>query len=173
MLVLREMSEADLPLVAGWLRQPHVVRWWPPDMTPEVETEKYRARIAGEQSVTMLVVLDEGEPIGWCQWYRWADFPAEAEATAARPGEVGIDYALGEPSATGRGVGTEAVGVLVTTIRETLGGVGVRVAPAAANTPSRRVLEKNGFELVAVRQIATEWTDALMAIYRLRPDVAE
>jgi hypothetical protein len=32
---------------------------------------------------------------------------------------------------------------------------------------SRRVLEKNGFELVAVRPVATEPTDASMAIYRL------
>ena len=32
---------------------------------------------------------------------------------------------------------------------------------------SRRVLEKNGFHLVAVRPVATEASDAPMAIYRL------
>ncbi|HXP18237.1 MAG TPA: hypothetical protein VN840_01200 [Streptosporangiaceae bacterium] len=46
-------------------------------------------------------------------------------------------------------------------------GAGILVGPEASNTASRRVLEKNGFELVAVRTVATEPTDAPMAIYRL------
>jgi RimJ/RimL family protein N-acetyltransferase len=46
----------------------------------------------------------------------------------------------------------------------------IRLAdPDAANTASRRVLEKNGFRLVAVKPVATEATDAPMAIYRLPP----
>jgi aminoglycoside 6'-N-acetyltransferase len=172
-VVLRAFSKADLPFVASWLRQPHVVRWWPPEMTPEAEIEKYLRRIVGEQPATMLMVIDDGRPIGWCQWYRWVDFPAEAEATGAEPGEVGIDYAVGDPSAVGRGVGTELIRVLLDTIYKTMGRVGVRVAPEAANKASRRVLERNGFELVAVRPIATEWTAAPMAIYRSRPDAEE
>jgi hypothetical protein len=35
---LRPMSEADLPLVAGWLRLPQVARWWTRDTTAEAET---------------------------------------------------------------------------------------------------------------------------------------
>jgi RimJ/RimL family protein N-acetyltransferase len=41
--------------------------------------------------------------------------------------------------------------------------------PDAANMASRRVLEKNGFRLVAVRPVASEVSDAPMAIYRLSP----
>jgi predicted acetyltransferase len=41
------------------------------------------------------------------------------------------------------------------------------VGPDAANTASRRVLEKNGFELVEIRPVATEPSDAPIAIYRL------
>jgi hypothetical protein len=37
---------------------------------------------------------------------------------------------------------------------------------------SRRVLEKNGFHLVAVHPVATEASDAPMAIYRLFSNAA-
>ena len=31
----------------------------------------------------MLMVSQDGQSIGWCQWYRWADYPAEAAAMGA------------------------------------------------------------------------------------------
>jgi RimJ/RimL family protein N-acetyltransferase len=43
----------------------------------------------------------------------------------------------------------------------------VVTTPEAANTASRRVLEKNGFHLVAVHPVATEPTNAPMVIYQL------
>ncbi len=49
------------------------------------------------------------------------------------------------------------------------GRAGVLTAPEAANAASRRVLEKNGFRLAAVRPIATEPHGRPMAIYRLPP----
>jgi hypothetical protein len=47
----------------------------------------------------------------------------------------------------------------------------VLIAPEAANVPSRRVLEKNGFHLVEVRPIATEPHRRPMAVYRLAAQV--
>ncbi len=47
----------------------------------------------------MLTLTGEGASIGWCQWYRWADYPAAAAAIDARPGEAGIDYAIACPGA--------------------------------------------------------------------------
>jgi hypothetical protein len=44
---------------------------------------------------------------------------------------------------------------------------GLLVGPDAANVASRRVLEKNGFALVAVRPVATEPGDRPISIYRL------
>ena len=67
------------------------------------------------------------------------------------------------------GNGTTLIATLVTEIRRRHSGAGILADPDAANTASRRVLEKNGFHLVAVRPVATEATNAPMAIYRLPP----
>jgi hypothetical protein len=55
---------------------------------------------------------------------------------------------------------------LTAEIRRPHPSAGILADPDAANTASRRVLEKNGFRLVAVKPVAT---DAPMAIYRLPP----
>jgi len=166
---LRSMAEEDLTRIGGWLRLPHVARWWTPDTTPEAELAKYRRRIgpiAGKDTI-MLTVLQDGRPIGWCQWYRWADHPDEEAAMGALAGEAGMDYAIGDPAWIGRGTGTELIGVLVQEIRRQHPGAGMLVGPDAANTASRRVLEKNGFALVEIRPVVTEPSDAPIAIYRL------
>jgi aminoglycoside 6'-N-acetyltransferase len=168
-LSLRLMTGDDLPAVEAWMRLPHVARWWLPGTTAEQEIAKYRRRITGTRPTIMLTVTWDGDPIGWCQWYRWADYSAEATAMGARAGEVGIDYAIGAPAWIGRGAGTVLIAALVAEVRRHHPGAGVLTAPDAGNTASRRVLEKNGFELVAVRPVATEPTDAPMAIYRLTP----
>jgi aminoglycoside 6'-N-acetyltransferase len=170
-LSLRLMTEDDLPAVEAWMRLPHVARWWLPGTTADREIAKYRCRIDGTSArpTIMLTVTWAGDPIGWCQWYRWADYPAEATAMGARSDEIGIDYAIGDLAWIARGAGTVLIAALVAEGRRHLPGAGVVTAPDAANTASRRVLEKNGFELVAVRSVATEPTDAPMAIYRLTP----
>ena len=72
-----------------------------------------------------------------------------------------------DPAQTGRGVGTTLIAALTAEIRRRHPNAGILADPDAANAASRRVLEKNGFHLVAVRPVATEASDAPMAIYRL------
>jgi RimJ/RimL family protein N-acetyltransferase len=86
---------------------------------------------------------------------------------SARDEEIGIDYAIGDPAQVGRGVDTMLIAALVTGIRRCHPGAGILADPDAANMASRRVLQKNGFHLVAVRPVAIETSDAPMAIYRL------
>jgi aminoglycoside 6'-N-acetyltransferase len=174
---LRPMTEGDLGRVAGWLRQPHVARWWLFEATAADELEKLRARVAGtsDRPTRLLTILQRAPapgalatPVGWCQWYPYDAYPDEAVAIGALPGECGIDYAIGDPSAVGRGLGTELIAALVGEVRRHHPGCGVIVDPDARNRASRRVLERNGFALVAVRALPTEPTDDPMAIYRLR-----
>ena len=169
MIRFRPMTESDLPAIAAWLGLPHVARWWTAGTTAEAELAEYRQRVSdgADPATVMLMVLRDDVPVGWCQWYRWADYPAEAAEMGARDGEAGIDYAIGDPACIGRGLGTELIAALVAEVRRQHPGAGIMADPDAANTASRRVLEKNGFGLVAVRPVATEPGDAPMAIYRL------
>ena len=82
-------------------------------------------------------------------------------------GECGIDYAIGDPTAIGRGLGTRMIAALVDEVRDHHPGCSILVEPEAANAASRRVLESNGFELVDLRPLAFESNDSPMAIYRL------
>ena len=175
----RPLTAEDLPLVAGWLREPHVARWWLAGTTAEAELEEIGTRLVRPASgaTLLLMILERRGPeladaarIGWCQWYPYDAYPAEAEAIGARAGDCGIDYAIGDPTAIGRGLGTPLIAALVHEVREHHPGCGVVVGPDARNTASRRVLERNGFSLLTVRAVDTEPTDDPVAIYRLNGD---
>lgn len=153
-------------MIERWLSEPHVARWWTPETTAAAEVAEYREGLVSGSRTKVLTVLEDDLPIGWCQWYRWADYPAEAMAMEARPREVGVDYALGEPDSVGRGLGTQLIAALMSTIRSAIPGAGFLVAVESDNVASRRVLEKNGFMLVEVRPVASEPHDRPMAILR-------
>ena len=167
MVSLRSLHTGDLALVERWLGEPHVARWYLAGSSLEQELADVRASVEGAQAVQVLAVLEDGEAVGWCQWYRCADDPEWAAEVGAAPGDVGVDYAIGEPTAVGRGIGTELVAALVRLVRGASPGCGVVSDPEAGNVASRRVLEKNGFELLAIRSLDSEPTDDPMAIYRL------
>lgn len=166
MLTLRDMRTSELDLVARWLEEDHVARWYV-TTSPAAEVDDIRRSLAGEQPTHMLVVEEDRRPIGWCQWYRLADYPDYCGDVDGRPGDVGIDYAIGDPTCIGRGLGTELIGRLVRLVRGRHPGAGVVADPDAANTASRRVLEHNGFTLLDERIVPADETDAPMAIYRL------
>jgi aminoglycoside 6'-N-acetyltransferase len=176
MVELRAMAEDDLPLVDRWLRQPHVARWWLTGTTREAELVQLTARLSGlsDEPTQLLIVVErvEGDAvadsaIGWCQWYYYDAYPTERAALGARAGDCGIDYAIGDSSATGRGLGSQLIATLIDEVRHHHPGCGVVADPDASNTASRRVLERNGFSLLAVRPVATEPDQTPMAIYRL------
>lgn len=161
------MRSDDLDLVERWLAAPHVARWYLAASSVEQEIGDLRDGVDGREPVHVLVVLHQESAIGWCQWYPCHVDPAWASDVGAGPEDVGIDYAIGEPAFVGRGLGTVVVGELVRAARAEYPACAVVSDPDERNTASRRVLEKNGFELVAVRSLPSERTDDPMAIYRL------
>jgi aminoglycoside 6'-N-acetyltransferase len=167
MVELRPMQLGDLALVERWLSEPHVARWFLAGSSLDAELEDIRLSVTGRQATHMLVVLDDGEPVGWCQWYLCEVDPEWAAEVGAAPSDVGVDYAIGEPVRVGGGVGTALVAALVSSVRAAQPGCGIVADPDAENHASRRVLEKNGFSLVAVKTMNSEPSDEPMAIYRL------
>jgi RimJ/RimL family protein N-acetyltransferase len=171
MVELRRMEPGDLAMVERWLSEPHVARWFLAGSSLEAELEDIRRSVTEEARTHMLVVLHNGEPIGWCQWYPCDVDPTWADDMGAGPGDCGIDYAIGDRARVGEGVGTELIAALVARVRAARPGCDVVSDPEAENIASRRVLEKNGFELVEVKIMESEPSDQPMAIYRLTVDL--
>jgi aminoglycoside 6'-N-acetyltransferase len=163
---LRAMAPADLQLIAKWLLEPHVARWYLAGSGLEREIQDLRRCISGVEPTHALMVLEDGRPIGWCQWYLCGDYPEHAAAVDAAAGNVGIDYAIGDRARVGRGVGTTLIAVLVAQVRQEHPAAGVLADPEVTNVASRRVLEKNGFTLLKEASIPTEPAGPV-AIYRL------
>lgn len=168
-LAVRPMRAEDLGPVGEWLAQPHVSRWYVAGSTLDDELDDLRQSVTGEQPVEVLIVLEGERPVGWCQWYSCADDPDWAADVGGRPHDVGIDYCIGEPDAVGRGLGTALVALLVAHVRDRHPSAALLADPEAANMASRRVLEKNGFELVAERILPSESAHDVLAVYRLDP----
>jgi aminoglycoside 6'-N-acetyltransferase len=170
-LTLRTMGWDDLDRVADWLGQPHVARWYLSASTIEEELDDLRLSLSDQEPTEALIAIEGDRPIGWCQWYRCAEYPEHAEGVGAGPDDVGIDYAIGDPAAVGHGVGTRLITALVAHVRHRYPSAPVIADPEAGNAASRRILEKNGFRLVAERAVASEPSSGPMAIYRLPADV--
>jgi RimJ/RimL family protein N-acetyltransferase len=169
MLTLRPMELGDLELVDSWLAEPHVAAWYSPR---EKELAQIRRGVLGSVPTHLLVVEEDTRPIGWCQWYMLEVGADDARDVDARPGDVGIDYAIGEAGWIGRGVGTLLIERLVDYVRVRHPGAGIVVDPDASNAASRRVLEKCGFALVDVRVLGSSGVATPTAIYRLDGVVA-
>ena len=163
--MLRPLTYQDFPVLQEFFVSPHVERWWHQAPSEEALEEEFGASLRGEEpSYVLLAVVDE-RPVALGQWYRWDDFAKDRDGYGIPAGTVGIDYLIGHPHDCERGLGTQLVAALVAACPPNP----VWVTPEAANEPSRRVLEKNGFELMSVKQCAVEtrFPEGPTALYRL------
>jgi aminoglycoside 6'-N-acetyltransferase len=173
-LTFRRVTEDDFDLLAGWLAEPGVRRWWCHDPTPEAVARDFGPAARGEEPCEDLLVLLDGEPVGLLQRCRFDDYP-EDRAEVARlapvpPGTVQLDYLLGPPELRGRGVGTAMVRAAVAdTWAADPDTPAVMVAVVAANVASWRALEKAGLRRVAEGDIDPDnpVDDPLHYVYRL------
>ena len=147
---LRPVARADFPLLAGWLRQPHVARWWCDDPSDAALEAEYGGVIDGREAAEVFLAWREGRPAGLVQRFALAAYPGYAgeiaQWTPVPAGAWSLDYFLGEPAALGRGWGTALVGQLTRGIwTRDAGAPAILVPVHADNRASWRVLERNGY----------------------------
>lgn len=146
-VALRPMMRGDLPLLARWVDQPHVRRWWVTGVEPSLEsvTEAYGAKIDGMTPTRMWVAEVNGRSLGFLQDYLIRDYPDVALLTPD-PDAVGVDYAIGEPDWVGRGLGVRLVWAWMLRARRRFPETNTYfAAPDHRNEASLRVLDKAGF----------------------------
>lgn len=153
----RPLRRSDLPLLQRWLSEPHVDRWWHQPFGLEELCAKYAPRIDGTEPTHVHLIDYSNHPIGWIQWYRWADYPTHAAQLGAEPSTAGIDLAIGERDMIGRGLGPEVIlGFLEGFVFVDRTITACVSDPEEQNVRSIRAFEKAGF--VAVRSIDVDQT---------------
>jgi 8-oxo-dGTP pyrophosphatase MutT (NUDIX family) len=145
-IAFRPLASADLPALVGWQNAPHAARWFPERLDLEAAERKYAPRIAGDSPTRVHVAVIDGRAAGFVQHYRVGDYPEYAAATGL-PDAVGIDYAIGMPELTGRGLGPQVIwSYLRDVVRPAHPAARQALAsPDVANRASIRALEKAGF----------------------------
>lgn len=136
----------DFPMLARWLEQDHVRRWWG---DPDEELAEI-ARIFGDPSMEALIVSHDGRPFAHQQSWDpalWPDYPLQDQPAGTR----GIDQFIGEADMLGHGHGTRFIGAFT---RHLLlqGAPRVVIDPDPENLAAIRAYEKAGFTALEVRE---------------------
>ncbi len=134
-LVLRPARPADAARFTEILAEPQVARWWPGYDRDRVDRE-----LAGAAGRSVFTVELRGETIGLIQWWEEADQEYR---------HAGIDLFL-TAREHGRGLGAEAVRLVVGYLAEGLGHHRIVADPAAANQTAVRCFLAAGFREVGV-----------------------
>ncbi|MBT8462973.1 MAG: acetyltransferase [Gemmatimonadetes bacterium] len=134
------MGAPDLELVRGWLRQPHVSRWWG-------DPDQSLAAVSDHPPADHALICLAGQPVGYVLWRRLSrEEIAEAGLAGLPPDHVDVDILIGEPEAMGRGVGPCAL-LLVLARLGSIGVSSVGLGTSRANQRARRAFEKADFRL--------------------------
>ncbi len=144
----REVLIDDMPLLAIWLKEPMVSRWFDdPDYIDDLTENLEDSRIR------MQLVLHDSEPIAYVQDYdihSWTDH----HLAYLPPGSRGIDTFIGSSKWIGKGHGTNYLWLLSLLLFQA-GVPALGIDPHPENVLARRVYEKIGFRENGV--VESEW----------------
>jgi aminoglycoside 6'-N-acetyltransferase len=149
-VALRELRPDDEAELLRIHRTPEVARWWG---EPEAGFPW-----SDDPGCQRLAIEVDGRVAGMIQF---------DEEQAPRYRHASIDLFV-EPRMHGRGVGPEAIGLLVRHLADVRGHHRVTIDPATSNTRAIRAYEKAGFQTVGVMRCyerdagGDDWHDALL-----------
>lgn len=156
-LSFRRLERSDFPVLQRWLASPHVAAWWKESLDLAGMEAKYGPRVDGTEPTHVFIVEQDGERIGWIQWYLWADYPEHARQLGAAPSSAGIDFAIGELRLTGLGLGPAIIREFLEQFVFSNPTVSAVIAdPEESNLRSLRAFEKAGFRVERAVRLAGE-----------------
>jgi aminoglycoside 6'-N-acetyltransferase-1b len=164
------LQESNLPLLAEWLRRPHVVEWWAgDDAAPSLEDvrRKYLPRLDEGASVTCYLAYEGDELIGFAQSYVALGCGDGWWEDETDPGVRGIDQFLADASRLGQGLGTRMVRAFVERLLSDPEVTKVQTDPDPTNARAIRCYEKAGFRPVG--GIVTPDGPALLMVIEKTP----
>lgn len=142
----RPLQKQDFALVAAWIGNEHVQKWWREPATVEHVAKEYGACTDGDFKTRVYIAEFRGRPIGMVQCYRVDDYPEDTAEWETR-GYVGIDYLIGEPDMIGQGYGSAVITEFIDKVVKSVypDSIGVIADPEVANLASIGALKRAGF----------------------------
>lgn len=151
MLELRLLTGDDISLVESWLNKEHVKKWYEvPHMGVTLDDWLYeiKERNGEFKWITYLIAMWQGQPIGFCQYYKCVDSIDEDFGDLPLCGSYGIDYMIGEEAYLGKGLGRGIITKLVEQIFSFEDAERVTADIDKNNIASEKALLSCGFVLV-------------------------
>ena len=133
------LTQADYPLLRGWLSQPHVRAWWG---DPDDEIALIDADIEDGPTDMRLVAL-AGQPFAYVQDYPAHHWPLPHYA-AFPPGTRAVDTFLGDPAYLGRGHAARSLRQRCTDLLAA-GAAAVVIDPSPDNDRAVNAYRRAGF----------------------------
>ena len=139
---LRPLADSDVPLLAKWLYAPHVAPWFehPQSWLNEVETRR-----TSFCWISHFIICADGAPIGFCQYYPYAQSGEDWQGDVPTEGAYSLDYLIGEAAYLRRGCAREALLQLGARIKAQPDAQRIIVQPDADNAASQNALRAAGY----------------------------
>lgn len=149
----RPLTRADFPLLAAWLDEPLVARWWHHESTPAALERDFGPALDQAEPTEIFLAAEVGEPFGLIQRYRidaYPEYDAELAAVCVLPPRaLSIDYLIGDADHRGRGLGAAMIASFVTASWVKHPSAESIIVPVAVgNVASWRALERAGLERI-------------------------
>jgi len=155
------LTRDNFPLLANWLSEPTVARWWNHETSPEALEKDFGAEVDGTEPSEVFLAWADGRPFGLIQRYAIADYPEYVEELSAvcpvPESAVSIDYLIGEPECRGRGLGAAMIAAFVAESWAAYPDASaVVVAMHQHNAASWRAVERAGFRRIAEGELTPD-----------------
>jgi aminoglycoside 6'-N-acetyltransferase len=152
-IALRPATRDDFTMLSRWIAAPHVARWWADDPAPAAVEKQYGPSVDGRDPTRLRIILADGVPAGFLQWYPMSGEPEYARELAdvlpVEEGDASLDYLIGEPAMLRRGIGSAAIRAACEEVWRVPELRRVVVPVHADNAASRAALLRAGFGAVA------------------------
>jgi RimJ/RimL family protein N-acetyltransferase/catechol 2,3-dioxygenase-like lactoylglutathione lyase family enzyme len=140
------LSEADLPMLRGWLERPHVAAWWGPAETVEELRADYLDGAGAPNATRAWIACEDGLPIGFIQSYGVLGAGDGWWEDETDPGARGIDQFLADAHRLGAGLGRAMIRAFVDRLFEDPAVSVVQTDPDPNNERAVRCYRGAGFE---------------------------